>query len=214
MARRQLPAGSRRPVPARKTPGGKVSPQFQVVALLMAEGELTRAELANKIDVKDAQQLSNALFNARSVKRIKLDKATDKYSVTQAGRDWANADANLDNQRASGKTSPAAVKRARREPAQRGKDLDKGEQKRLGVVPVTSTGRLRGGLHLATTADVQQLQVMPAASFRCAIASDRCFALRKGDTEIELTPSETLELLLYVDRIRGMEVPAPVAAAA
>lgn len=213
MARRTSPAGTGTQRPGRKTPGGKVSAQFQICALLMAEGDLTRAELASKVDVSADSALTNAIFNAKNLKRITKDKGTGKYSITKTGREWANGGSNLDNQRRS-TTSPAAVKRARREPAQRGSKLPKGERERLGVVDVTPAGNVRGGLRLASDAGAAvPAPIVPQRSFRCAIGSDRSYTLRKGGVEIELTEDETLEMLRYVDRVRGMDAPAAGAAA-
>lgn len=189
-------------------------PQFQVACILLNAPDegLGRVAIAQQLQGVDAQQLSNAFWIMKKNGRIQHPAGdSDNWILTAAGREWATGGANLDNQRAAARTSPAAVKRARHQPAQKASTLPDREQQRLGVVDT------RGVLRLASDAGAPvpaPLQVLPPPSFRCSIGSDGCYSLRKDGVELELTPTETLEMLRYIDRIRGVKTPAPAAAAA
>lgn len=74
------------------------NPQFQICALLMAKGELSREELAADVSC-DSRPMQNALYNAKAAGRIVWIEKLDKYRITKEGREWASGGANLGNQR-------------------------------------------------------------------------------------------------------------------
>lgn len=81
------------------------TPQFQILALLMAKGDMTREALLADVSA-DARPFANALYNAKQAGRIVYLSEQDKYRITDAGRDWATGGANLASQKAMGGAVP------------------------------------------------------------------------------------------------------------
>jgi hypothetical protein len=199
------------------------SARFQICALLTAKGDLTREELLADVSC-DRTAFTNAVFNAKRAEHIVFIAKTDKWHITAAGKDWTSGGANLDNQQAA-TSSPAEVKRGRRQPREKSAGLPKSEKQRLGVVDTggkkrkkpkarRSPVRVHQPKPAAPTVASQlalsepaRIQVVQERSFRCAVVSDGGFFLHKGEKQIELTPEEHREMLNYIDRVRGVDTP-------
>jgi hypothetical protein len=180
---------------ARATKSASV--QFQILALLAAEGDLAREELKAKISGDD-KQLTQAVLQAKKCGRMVWVEKVSAFRITKAGREWVTGGANLDNQqRHVAKTSPAAVKSSRRSPARRGQDLDAQEQQRTGVAHIDRQGRPEA----PSTPAGAVMVVDVATDFDCALSSSGRFSVVKNGQRTELTRDETRIAMRYLDRI-------------
>jgi hypothetical protein len=184
------------PMPAKKqrkpraTDSGSML--FRLCAALLP-GDLDRDALCKAIGADADRHFVQLTSRAKAKGFVAVNDGS--YTLTDAGKEWTSGGANLGNHKSAaktGRTSPKAVKRTRRERAQKGRELSAGEQQRLGVVPVTAKGQLRGGLQLATDAP---------RTFRCAVFNDGSFMLSKDGQQVELDPEENAQMLRYLERM-------------
>ena len=178
------------------------SAQFQICSLLMAKGDMTQHEL--KADVSaDPKAFYNAIFNGKAAGRIVYLEKTEKYHLTQAGREWTTGGANLDNHKASA-PPPKATKRA---PAKKAKPA-----RAAAVKPAKKARKARAAAAAAqaapqtTALTLGTFEPVVERSFKCAAFSDGSFMLAKNGQVIELTPAEHAEMIRYEERMA--EVPA------
>ena len=158
-----------------------VSPQFQIVSLLMAKGDLTRDELLAEVSA-ERTPFQNALYNAKVAGRIIYVEKADRYRVTKDGKDWALGGNNLSNQRASSSPPPSAnTAQPRKQRA----------TTNAAVAPPTS----------ASQAAAHTQASHSCAGFRCAVFSDGSFHLAKDGQQIDLSPFEHSEMLRYLERM-------------
>jgi hypothetical protein len=174
------------------------SPQFQICALLMSQGDLSREELLAQASC-DRQQAYSAIHNAKNMGRIVFVEKTSKYRITAEGKEWTSGGANLDNQRAA-TSSPREVKRGRRQARERSAGLPKAEKARLGVVDVRADGSPKRPASTAIALS-SQIQVIEERSFRCAVFNDGSFHLTKNGLSIELDAAEHGQMLRYLERM-------------
>jgi hypothetical protein len=188
-----MPAKSHKPRP---TNGG--SPRFQICALLMSQGDLSRDELTAGVSA-DAKQLYNALYQLKQAGHVVVIEKTGKFHLTATGKDWTSGGANLDNHRAAG-SSPREVKRGRRQAREKSAGLPKQEKARLGVVDLRADGSVKKPASTAIALS-SQIQVIEERSFRCAVFSDGGFHLAKDGQSIDLTAVEHAQMLRYLERM-------------
>jgi hypothetical protein len=183
--------------PARKprTTNG-ASPRFQICALLMAKGDLSRDELAAGVSAKD-KQLYNAIYQAKGAGHIVFIEKTGKFHVTAQGKDWTSGGANLDNQRAT-TSSPSEVKRGRRQAREKSTGLPKQEKNRLGVVDVRGDGSV---IKTAVDRAASPIEVASPHAFRCGVFSDGGFHVTKKGVSIDLDKVELAQMLRYLERM-------------
>lgn len=167
----------------------KAGAAFQVCATLMASGDMSRDELAEKLGLLEAK-LRNALSNSKSLGRIVL-LPSGKYRITKAGKEWASGGANLANQRSN--LTPSKVVTGRRKVKAR--DLDKGERKRLGVVR-----RGKRGAALVPVATISPIATK-APSLMCGLFNTGELRIEAGDQVMRLDRVQARELVGYLDKI-------------
>jgi hypothetical protein len=89
--------------------------QFKVACVLLsAEDGLEHHGIAEKLDGVKDRQLSNALSNMRTAGRVEKVRGTQRWRLTDKGREWATGGANLMNQRAAGNQADATEKQPRK----------------------------------------------------------------------------------------------------
>jgi hypothetical protein len=80
--------------------------QFKVACVLLAAGDegLARDGIAEKLDASGhgvtAKALSNSLFNMKGAGRVERLPISERWRLTEIGRQWATGGANLKKQRA------------------------------------------------------------------------------------------------------------------
>lgn len=187
-------AESDKPRKARTTKAA--SPRFQICALLMAKGDLSREELLADVSA-DRTAFNNGMFNAKAAEHIVYIEKADKYHITAAGKEWASGGANLANQKAAAKAPEAKPKRKAR-----GKAGSTDEITAHTIDSPPAERRLTTLMQNQLAAHgAAAIQVVQERSFRCAVISDGGFFLAKGDKQIDLTPTEHAEMLRYLDRM-------------
>lgn len=159
--------------PNKRTPKGATA-RFQICALLMAKGDLTRDEILADVSA-DKNAVYQAFFAAKKAEHITFIEKSDKWRITPAGKDWTSGGANLDNQRAPA-AKPAAPPKSQR------------KAKRVAVGDIVVRDKA------ATPPSMPR-------SFRCAVYSDGGFMLAKGDARIELDADEHAGMLRYLERM-------------
>jgi hypothetical protein len=179
----------------RKTPAG--STRFQICALLMAKGDLSREELVADVSA-DAKQLYNAIYQAKAAGHIVFIEKAQKFRITAEGKDWTSGGANLDNHKAAS-TSPREVKRGRRQARESGAGLPKQEKSRLGVVDVRADGSPRKTS--AVDRAIAPIQTANPNAFRCGVFSDGGFHITKKGLSIDLDKVELAQMLHYLERM-------------
>jgi hypothetical protein len=80
--------------------------QFKVACVLLTAGEegLHHDTIAAQLDGVATKVLSNALFNMKSAGRVDRPNGTQRWRLTEAGREWATGGGNLDKQRGTART--------------------------------------------------------------------------------------------------------------
>lgn len=90
-------------------PTKAASARFQICALLMAKGDLTRDELTQDVRA-DHRALQNALYNAKAAGHVVFFEKTSRFHLTAQGKAWTSGGTNLANPKVAG-ASPSEAKR-------------------------------------------------------------------------------------------------------
>ncbi len=171
---------TRRPHPTRAA-----TAQFQICALLMSKGDLSRGELCEAVTA-DVRAFQSATYNAKRLGRITVIEKTGKFRLTAQGKEWTRGGANAATKAAE--VSPRAVKRRRVK-------LAPDERRALSTaVAVAVPG---------------PIQVVQERSFRCAVFSDGGFHLSKNGTSIDLDAVEHAQMLRYLERMEEEQPGSP-----
>lgn len=161
---------------ARKSKQG--NPQRLVCGALLQHGELSREAIAEALTELTSAQISSALNNAKSHKRVAWAESKQTYSLTAAGKEWLGA------------ADPAAAQ----EPA---------ASKTRGGRKTTAHRRGRAAAkeaNLDTSPPTNEVEE-EVSDFRCAVLSDGCFFISKDGAVIELTVKEHRQMLAYQERM-------------
>ncbi|MFC5498160.1 hypothetical protein ACFPOE_11490 [Caenimonas terrae] len=167
-------------------PTKAASPRFQICALLMAKGPLTREQLLEDVSA-ERTAFYNAVFNAKKAEHITFHEKDGTYRITKAGKEWTTGGGNLDNQQAD--AAPKDTPRAKP-----GRTVRKPS--------AASTAQLAPAAR--TDLAIRTFEPVVERSFRCAVFSDGGFHLTKNGVSIDLTAAEHAEMLRYQERMAEM----------
>jgi hypothetical protein len=169
----------KRPARARKSTGS--SPQLQICrVLLLKNRHLSRDGIAEACGELSAAQISSALNNAKAHKRVELvedEEAGKVFRLTKAGAAWVTA---ATSEQPSHEAKPQKRGAAGRKSAHRRAREPKAQE--VDTRPPTE-------------------EEPTEATFRCAVMSDGCFFISKGDVSLELTAEEHKQMLHYQERM-------------
>jgi hypothetical protein len=179
----------------KKQPTRGTSARFQICSLLLAKGDLSRAELLEDVSA-DRQAIYNAFFSGKKDGHIVFVTGTDKWHLTAAGKAWTTGGANLVNQQAS--SPPPKATRRKKEAAAKAPRETKTTPAASPVLAATVMALVNDK---QPGAIVDRIQVVQERSFRCAVFSDGGFQLAKNGQAVDLTAAESKEMLRYLERM-------------